>query len=277
MSVGNIGQVEPPVRLGHGDGGFSGFLDAWCQGYVELLDSVELFDEKIKLTEAQQRAYALYFQHFRGHFFDTVIIPMFRIAKHAAMPDSVRQRVVNGLLGPLHDELGLSGHDAQVHDQLYANFATALGVDADAARWRTECYPECIRSYNESLHLLFIRCIASGWPNVIQALTVYLFLERIDEHDYKTQLRFAERFSLIRELEADKRSKALEFFSVHADITDSHFAAMPGILEDLWSAHQNQIKDAAFFLMRIHHRMYEGLAAAVLAVEQDNARFGAYT
>jgi hypothetical protein len=99
---------------------------------------------------------------------------------------------------------------------------------------------------------------------LIGSISVYLFLERIDEFDYQKQFGFARRFSLIRKLKAAARKRALDFYAVHANILDDHFSAMPNLLDDLWDDFRSHIQAGAAFISERQHRMYLGLSAAVL-------------
>jgi hypothetical protein len=242
------------------------YLNNWCREYAEALATVELFKVSTVLTEQQQRAYVAAFQTFRGHFIETVILPMHRLAKDPSVPLLYRERILEGVTGPLRDELGLNGEEYRPHDDLYQRFAKSIGVDADAVLWDAERQPEAIRVYNQTLHSYLTSCLGRSWPNIVQGITVYLFLERIDEFDYVSQLEFTSRFSLIRKLAPAERARSLEFYSVHAGLLDQHFEAMPSLLDEQWESHANEIRHASRFLADIHHRMYVGLSEYVISL-----------
>jgi hypothetical protein len=243
---------------------FRQFLDRWCREYVRALGTVDLFKPSTIVTEHQQRTYVAAFQTFRGHFIETVLLPMHRLAKDPSVPFSYRRRILEGVAGPLRDELGINEEDNLPHDQLYQQFGNSIGVDADSALWDLECQPRSIRVYNQNLHGYLTSCLGRSWSDVVRGLTVYLLLERVDEFDYGTQLKFASRFSLIRQIDPVDRTRALEFFSVHASLLDQHFESMPDFLDELWVTHEHEIRQASEFLAKIHHCMYVGLSEHVL-------------
>ena len=244
---------------------FRAYLGHWCGSYVKALADIDLFRMSAVLTEEQQRLYVAAFQTFRGHFFETVLLPTVRLAKQSSVPFNYRQRILQGVADTMRDELGLDTEASLSHDELYQQFANAVGEDGDAALWDYESQPMAIRLYNRTLHRYLTSCIGGGWSDVIRGLTVYLFLERIDEFDYGTQLEFASRFSSIRRLEPSERARALEFYSVHAALMDQHFESMPDILDEVWEEHEREIREASKFLIGTHLRMYLGLSEHILA------------
>ena len=106
------------------------FLVLMDKFYIKALSSIDMFDtnKTILWNMEQKQAFAKFFYHARGHFYKFLWCIGSR-SKTKTMKDMVLENIKEEF-----------GDEKKSHEQLYLDFAKALGVTLDNEIWEEKYY-----------------------------------------------------------------------------------------------------------------------------------------
>lgn len=217
---------------------FLSFLD---ERYQEKIATNALFDPaKTQHWSAEQRAFfCRVFYHLRGHFHDFLWL----IGNYAPTVDA--KTVV---LNNIREEFG----QPRSHEQLYGDFAHALGVNLAQEMLSEAHYLTFAREFNRG-HLRWL--MNHSWHEKFSAFAAY---ERLDNVDYPKLLALAQSFCVGKE--------ALLFFKVHTKV--EHYGATQALLQGIWAEDAHSVVSGFTFIYDHQIKMWQGLMEAVNAQGQ---------
>ncbi len=175
------------------------------------------------------------FYHARGHFHDF----LWYVGNFA--PDHKQRQKV---LANIAEEFGSS----KSHEQLYFEFAQAVGTDLSKEVVGGENYLPFIREFNKG-HLDYLH--THDWDGCLCAFAAY---ERLDNVDYRDLYILAKAIC--------ENESALTFFKVHAFV--KHFdMADQGDLQRIWNASPEKLKNAFEFIADHQAKMWKALSGSI--------------
>jgi len=223
------------------------FLRLWDHDYARAAQAIALFDQTkpLEWTPAQQEFFARALYHSRGHFYK------FLWYLGSISPSKECKEVI---LANIKDEFGIcaDGVSRFSHEQLYWNFAEAVGLDKNTLI-REEVLAEAtnlpfIREFNEG-HLDYI--LTQPWNYVWAAFSAY---ERLDNLDYENLYRLAVRLGV--------SGKALVFYEVHREV--EHYEAATPLLEEIWRRNPDAVRGGFEFIASHQIKVWQRMSDAVL-------------
>lgn len=220
----------------------SSYLQEWDAKNRETHRSIPLFDpEQTRNWSSEQKIFFVkLFYHARGHFHDF----LWYMGNFA--PDHKQRQKV---LANIAEEFG----SAKSHEQLYFEFAKAIGADLSQEIVEEVNYLPFIRQFNKG-HLNYIH--THDWDGRLCAFAAY---ERLDNVDYE------DLYVLAKTICSDE--SALVFFKVHALVR--HFdMADQGDLQRIWEISPEKLKSAFEFIADHQTRMWRELSSAIQSLKR---------
>jgi hypothetical protein len=217
-----------------------GFLKSWEKQYNDKNKSIDLFDRKKtkNLTKEQKRFFANAFYHARGHFYRF----LWYIGSYAQ--NEAEKQVV---LDNIKEEFGGS---LDSHEQLYIEFAKALGGDVNDEIITERTNLPFIKEFNKA-HVDWL--MTHDWDSKWAAFSAY---ERLDNVDYENLYLLAESFGL--------KGKPLVFFEVHREV--EHYEHASHLLQKIWDNNPESVKAAFKFIGENQIHLWEELSDAVFEI-----------
>lgn len=217
------------------------FLETWDQTYKAEVEKIPMFNPLLtkEWSLAQKRFFTRAFYHARGHFHTF----LWQLGNFAPDEKSKKEILYN-----IEEEFG---GDGKSHEQLYFQFAYAVGVDLKHEVIKGETYLPLMKNFNEQ-HLGWIQ--THEWPHCFAAFSAY---ERLDNIDYYNLYILLKGFNIA---EAD-----LTFFLVHMQA--SHFnRTFTGLLK-FWLDDQGIVQDAFSFIGAHQIKMWKAFSNEIFKHE----------
>lgn len=211
----------------------SDFITTCDDNYLGELVNIRLFDPAWTSTwdQPMRDKFVKVFYHLRGHFHDFLWI----LGNFA--PDQARKEMVLANIG---EEFG---GERKSHEQLYIDFAHALGVDLLAEMITPAHQLPFVSDFNQQHHAWLL---ARDWDHKQAAFSAY---ERLDNLDYPKLLSLAESFQV--------SEAGLIFFKVHTKVT--HFEVTEIHLAGIWAQCEQTVMDGFNFIYQHQLRMWRTL------------------
>ena len=220
-------------------GSLSEFLKEWDQQQRAEHIKISLFKlEEVKnWTDAQKQYFVKLFYHLRGHFHDF----LWFMANHAPTKEAKQ-----AILGNISEEFG---GDKKSHEQLYFEFASALGVNLIDEVANQTTYLPFAKEFNRK-HLQWLA--NTDWDGKVIAFAAY---ERLDNVDYADLLSLAQSIGIT--------SRGLLFFEVHKKVQHYEMVEEYLNLKDLWEKDPQKVKTGFNFIGQHQNQMWKNLSEAV--------------
>lgn len=213
------------------------YLVQWDERNRIAHRSIALFDpEKTsRWSQSQKVTFAKLFYHARGHFYDF----LWYMGNFA--PNIVQRKKI---IANITEEFG----SAKSHEQLYVDFASAVGADLSQEIVDNQSYTPFLRDFNKG-HLEYLH--SHDWNGRLCAFAAY---ERLDNVDYEDLYVLAKSIC--------SNEPALFFFKVHALV--KHFDMVDqGDLEKIWETEPDALKEAFEFISEHQIGMWRSLSSAI--------------
>ena len=210
------------------------FVASCEKNYNNQLRIIPLFNPNLtqRWSHIQKQYFSKVFYHLRGHFHEFLwLLGNFS-------PDIKTKQVI---LRNIYEEFGESRRS---HEQLYFDFAAALGVDLKREIVFEETYLEFARKFNKGhLEWLLDHC----WEEKQAAFSAY---ERLDNIDYPYLFLLGKSLGLAGE--------KLIFFKVHIKV--AHYASTESLLETIWQQNAGQVANGFHFIFDHQLKMWHNLS-----------------
>lgn len=229
--------VDQTVNITQGN--FEDFLRTWDADYKEKISNIELFNTALTTTLSYHKKsyFVKAFYHIRGHFHDF----LWYMGNHA--PDLQTKKIILNNIG---EEFGGSYGS---HEQLYYDFAEALGVDIKKEIADEATYEDYIVEFNKG-HLKWLR--EHGWLECLSAFSAYEHLDNID---------YSALSSLANSLGVSK--KGMLFFRVHEKV--QHFQPLIASLREAWQNTPEKVIKGFHFIGSHQITMWQNLSKKVFS------------
>ena len=218
------------------------FLQEWEKGYVETNKATPLFDSAriSAFTPSQKQLFALAFYHARGHFYK------FLWFMGSLAPSEEFKKII---LDNITEEFG--GNKCS-HEQLYMEFAKAVGVDVveEVLTGRTNL--PFIEEFNRG-HINWL--LTHDWDHKWSAFSAY---ERLDNVDYENLYHLAANLGL--------SGRPLLFFEVHRVV--EHYDQASSLLEQIWQRNPEAVRAGFDFIGMHQAKLWRELSDAVFTLHE---------
>jgi pyrroloquinoline quinone (PQQ) biosynthesis protein C len=216
------------------------FIEEWQDWYSSEAKTVPLFNQEktLELTQKQKDVFVRLFYHARGHF------SRFLWTLGNSAPSSSYKKVV---INNIKEELGAGVFNLPAHEELYANFAGALGVNILEEALSEQTYLDFLQEFNRQ-HVTWL--LSHDWDHKWAAFSAY---ELLDNVDYENLFIVAKGFGL--------PADALTFFEVHRG--GDHFEKTKWRLQEIWQRNPEAVRAGFEFIGNHQIAMWKKLSADV--------------
>lgn len=213
------------------------FLKTWDLNYKNKIEAIDLFNTEITANYTDwQKAYSVkIFYHIRGHFHKFLWL-----LGNKAPSKQIKHQILHNI----EEEFG---NDNPSHEQLYFNFANALGLDIENEFIFEKHNLPFVRKFNLG-HLEWLN--ENNWLGKWATFSAY---ERLDNIDYGKLLNLARSFGATEE--------SLTFFIVHNKA--DHFDQTYSGLIDAWETDQDKVVAAFNFIGTHQLNMWKSLSKVI--------------
>lgn len=232
--------AERDIKTMPTENDFQCFIDEMDSSYHQSIANIPLFDTKQTQlwTPDQKHKFAAVFYHLRGYFIDF----MWYLANFTK-----DDRIKNVVFDNIQEELGLGGKHS--HEQLYARFAEACGVNIHQEIIHKTHYLPFAREFNQN-HLCWL-----SEHDYLSQFAAFAAYERLDNIDYRNLLEFAYSLDLPRQAHA--------FFRVHVYV--EHFESTLDLLMETWQKNPEKVREAFQFIYAHQTNMWQTLSNTIFA------------
>lgn len=212
------------------------FLIAMDNSYKEALTNIDMFNvsKTVFWNEQQKRIFANLFYHARGHFYKFLWCLGSR---------SSELTTKNKVLENIKEEFG---EEKKSHEQLYFDFAQAVGVSLEKEIYEEKFYLPFLRDFDKN-HIKWI-VENSGESSKFALFSAY---ERLDNIDYANLLNLVKGMGVTS-------PRALTFFIVHSNA--SHFERLNPELNRIWEVDCHKVVSAFQFIYLNQLEMWQKLS-----------------
>ena len=229
-----------PAQISPTEETLSQFVAQWLHGYQTRIKAIDLFNPALSktLSHEQQQFFVKAFYHVRGHCNDF----FWFVANHGTF--EMKELILDNTA----EEFGAKGRS---HEQLYYEFAEALGVNITDEVVNETTHLPFVREYNrEHLHWLATHTADS----LISAFSAY---EKLDNPDYNSLYDLVSSFGI--------SGRGTLFFDVHRHV--EHYEATSHFIETIWNENPEIVKEAFAFIGEHQLEMWQQLSNAVFSYQ----------
>ncbi|MEB3826155.1 iron-containing redox enzyme family protein [Phormidium sp. CCY1219] len=215
------------------------FVEPWYEKYAQSLNAMKLFTAHEQLTKEQQ----IYFVQLVYHLYRLSSQEILWYLGNHAPNLTIKQSIIDNI----REEMGGAGRS---HEEMYHNFAVAVGIDIKSKYFMDDTYPSFVSGYKRG----WIEWLQSGEDQDTHSIACLLSAwEKLDNVDFLALLRVAETFNVPQ--------NALTFFKVHCEA--KHFEIMEPVLLPLWEKNSQKVEEIFQFVSQYELKMRQQLSDAV--------------
>jgi hypothetical protein len=224
------------------------FLTAMDSFYKAALINIDMFNvsKTAFWDEKQRQTFVNLFYHARGHFYKFLWCIGSR---------SSELTTKNKVLENMREEFG---EEKKSHEQLYFDFAQAVGVSLEKEIYEEKFYLPFLREFDQN-HIKWIMKNNSE-PNRLGLFAAY---ERLDNIDYANLLNLVKSIGITH-------PDSLSFFTAHSNA--SHFERLVSELNKFWRTNREELVSAFEFIYINQLNMWSSLSEKITQVgdSRDN-------